>query len=96
MLIPAFTRTLACVSVKQNQSQLTRDLLEHLIDVSQNRSMQIPILVELETVLEPSLCHLEHGVFDSSEFGLDSGIILRGIAEGAEDFQGFIFAAFEN
>jgi hypothetical protein len=58
--------------------------------------MQIPILVQLEAILEATLSHLKDGVLDGFELGLDFGVVFAEIAEGAEDFKGFSVAASEN
>lgn len=55
----------------------TTNLLEHLIDVSQDRSVQVPVLVHGKAVLESALCHLEDGVFDSIELALNRWVIFR-------------------
>jgi hypothetical protein len=48
-----------------------RNLLEHLVDIRQHRTMEIAVAIELEALPEPALRHLKHNILDSPEFGLN-------------------------
>lgn len=63
----------------------SRDLLKHLVDVSENCPMQVPVLVRGKAVPEASLSHLEDGVFDRIELALDFRIVFGEVRECAED-----------
>lgn len=54
----------------------TTDLLEHLIYIAENRSVQVSVLVHDETVLESSLRHLKYSVLDGIEFALNDRVVL--------------------
>ncbi len=53
------------------------NLLEHLVNVGQDRAMQIAIAVGLERVGEAALGHFEDGVLDCFEFVLDGRVVFR-------------------
>lgn len=54
----------------------TTDLLEHLIYIAKDRSVQVSVLVHDETVLESSLRHLKYSVLDGIEFALNDRVVL--------------------
>ena len=58
--------------------------------------MEMPILAHSEQVAEAALGGFEDRVFDGVEFGVDVLSVLAGAREGGEDFNGFVFFAFEN
>ena len=57
--------------------------------------MKIAIPVELESIREASLGHLEHRVLDSPELVLHLWIILGRIIQGAQDLERLRFSALQ-
>jgi hypothetical protein len=53
------------------KGERTTDLLEHLIYIGQNCSVQVPVLVHDEAILESALRHLKDGIFDRVELALN-------------------------
>jgi hypothetical protein len=62
----------------------TADLLEHLVHITQDRSVQVPVLVHYEAILEAALRHLKDGVFDRIELALDCWVIFREVRKSAK------------
>lgn len=74
----------------------TTNLLEHLIHVGKDRSVQVPILVHNEAILESALCHFEDGVLDSIELALNRWIVFGEVRQSAKYLQRFLLASFED
>lgn len=62
-------------------SDSTTYLLEHLIHISQNGAVEVPVPVLFEAVLEAALRHFEHGVLDGLELGLDSFVVTEAASQ---------------
>lgn len=71
-------------------------LLEHLVDVTKDGSMQVPILVPFEAITETALLHLEHGVLDGHELVLHNWTFLGKVGECTQNVQRFGFTALED
>lgn len=52
----------------------TRDLLEDLVDVREDRAVEMAVLGAGEEVAEGALGRFENGVFDLDEFLVDEGV----------------------
>lgn len=53
------------------------NLLKHLVDITKNRPMEVPVVVELEAVREAATCNLQGCILDSLELGLDFRVVRR-------------------
>jgi hypothetical protein len=73
-----------------NLVEHTTNLLEHLVHVGQDCSVQVPVLINGEAVLEPALCHLENGVFDGIKLALNGRVVFRKIRKSAKHLQRFL------
>lgn len=73
-----------------------RDLLEHLVDVSQNCPMQVTLAVELEAIGEAAASHFEDGILDGFKLILDLRVVLRQIGESCQDLQSASFSTFQD
>lgn len=69
----------------------SRDLLEHLVDVGKNHTMELAVLAHLEQTPERALIHFLDRFLNGDEFIHDVGVISRFFIQGFEDFQGLVF-----
>jgi hypothetical protein len=68
-----------CLQVRSSKEKHTTDLLEHLVHISKNCPVQVPVLVNGKAVLESALFHFEDSILDGIEFALDCWIVFRKI-----------------
>lgn len=75
MLIPRIVVSEKSMVTSKYFERHTTDLLEHLVHVAKDSPVQIPVLVNGETVLKSTLRHLEDSVLDCIELALNRGIV---------------------
>lgn len=69
----------------------TIDLLEHLVAVGENRSVQMPILIAGEEILEASARHDGDRFLNGLELKLDIWVVSWQIVQRAKHVSGLIF-----
>ena len=72
------------------------ELLAALDEAGQDGAVEMAGLALGEDVAEGAGRGFDHGVFDGEEFLVHAGVVVIGVVEGCEDFQGFVGAAGED
>lgn len=74
----------------------SRDLLEHLIDVGKDHTVELSVLAHLEQTPERALVHLFHRFFNGDELVHDVRVVSGLLVQGLENFQCFIFSTLHH
>lgn len=69
-------------------------LLEHLVDVGENRAVKMAVLIHGEEIPERSLGHLLDGVLDGNEFIRHILVVGGQVCKGCDDFSGVLVTAW--
>lgn len=78
------------------EKEHTGDLLEHLIDVGQNNTVEVAVRAHSEQVFERTLGHLQDGGLDLGKLGLDILGFLGISQQGSQDFTSLVFLALKD
>lgn len=71
-------------------------LLEHLVDVGKDHTVEVSVLVHCEQVLELPLGHFKHSILDGGELVLDVRVIGRSLVESDQDLESLLFATLQD
>lgn len=74
----------------------SRDLLEHLIDVGKDHTVELSVLAHLEQTPERALVHLFHRFLNGDELVHDVRVVSGLLVQGLENFQCFLFSALHH
>lgn len=74
----------------------SRNLLEHLVDVSENNAVEVSFWAHGEEI-GPSVCfHFQDSVLNFEELGLNNAVLNGEVFESRNDGQSFVFITLEN
>ena len=74
----------------------SRDLLEHLVDVGKNHTVELSVLAHLEQTPEGALAHFLDSFLNGDELVHDVGVVSGLLVQGLENFQGLIFSTLHH
>ena len=71
-------------------------LLEHLVNISKRRAVEIPVAVHLEALSESTSGHLEYNVLYSLQFSDNLLVFLWQVAESSQNLPSFVVSSLQN
>lgn len=74
----------------------TRNLLEHLVDVGDDCTVESAVVVGMEQLAVSTLAHLHGSILDGLEFIVDLLVSNVNVCNGSDNFSSLIFATLEN